>query len=94
MAEPITDHQSFHEGLQRDGFDPAVEAVVEPDRINTEHAHDHDVRALVLEGEITLTVDGASTLYRAGEQFVMPRGCHHAETFGPHGLKVLVGRRY
>jgi quercetin dioxygenase-like cupin family protein len=87
------ENQAFHDGLRQDGFDAAVEFRGRPDQVNPEHAHDYDVRALVVEGAITLTVAGESTQYKAGELFVMPHGCPHIEHMGPDGLRALVGRR-
>jgi quercetin dioxygenase-like cupin family protein len=58
-----------------------------------EHSHAFDVRALVLDGEITLTVNGDTRSYRAGDVFTMAAGCAHAESVGPDGVRYLVGRR-
>ena len=58
-----------------------------------EHAHSFDVRALVLAGEITLTVDGRAHSYGAGDVFTMEAGCRHAEAVGSDGVRYLVGRR-
>ena len=58
-----------------------------------EHSHGFDVRALVLDGEITLTVNGGARTYRAGDVFTMEAGCAHAEAVGPEGVRYLVGRR-
>ena len=47
----------FESALRRDGF--AVERQSMPPQTRVaEHAHPYDVRALVLNGEITLTVEG------------------------------------
>lgn len=85
------DAASFKEELARDGFD--IEESWTAGKTNPEHAHDYDVRALVLEGGISLTVAGKTSRYGAGEVFTMPRGCPHSEFIGPEGLRVLVGRR-
>ena len=58
-----------------------------------EHSHPFDVRALVLDGDITLTVNGDARTYRAGDVFTMDAGCAHAEAVGPDGVRYLVGRR-
>lgn len=86
------DETSFREELARDGFDD-VEIAWSAGKTNPEHAHDYDVRALVLEGGITLTVAGKADCYGAGQVFIMPRGCPHSEFIGPDGLRALVGRR-
>jgi quercetin dioxygenase-like cupin family protein len=93
MTEPQDLKEAHFEfALRRDGF--AVERkVLPPDRRVPEHAHPFDVRALVLNGEITLTVEGIDSTYRVGDIFVMPAGHRHAETVGPEGVEYVVGRR-
>lgn len=57
------------------------------------HSHPFDVRALVVDGDITLTTGGESRTYRVGDVFEMAAGCEHSERHGPQGTKYLVGRR-
>jgi quercetin dioxygenase-like cupin family protein len=84
--------EHFEAALRRDGF--AVERRTMPAMAQVaEHAHPFDVRALVLNGEITLTVEGVEYAYREGDIFVLPAGHRHAETVGPAGVDYLVGRR-
>jgi quercetin dioxygenase-like cupin family protein len=94
MTEPQDLKEAHFEfALRRDGF--AVERkVLPPDRRVPEHAHPFDVRALVLNGEITLTVEGIEYAYREGDIFVLPAGYAHAEAVGPTGVDYLVGRRH
>ena len=53
-----------------------------------------DVRAMVMKGTLTLSRDGKSETYRAGEIFSMPRGCQHFESYGDEGAVVLLGRKF
>ena len=62
-------------------------------KVTQPHAHDVDVRALVISGELTLTANGESRTYREGEVFEMPAGCVHSERHGDDGSDVVVGRR-
>jgi quercetin dioxygenase-like cupin family protein len=82
----------FEFALRRDGF-TVERKTLEPNASTSAHAHPFDVRALVLNGEITLAVEGIDYAYRAGDIFVMPAGHLHAETAGPDGVEYLVGRR-
>jgi quercetin dioxygenase-like cupin family protein len=84
--------EQFEFALRRDGFD-VVRNTVPPGTVVAEHAHPFDVRALVLNGEITLTVEGEDYAYREGDIFVMPAGHRHAEAVGADGVDYLVGRR-
>lgn len=88
------DAVAFETALRRDGFGEIETKTVPGPRAAAPHEHPYDVRALVIDGEITLTVDGATRAYRAGEVFTMPAGCRHAEAIGAGGLHYLVGRRH
>jgi quercetin dioxygenase-like cupin family protein len=85
--------EQFELALRRDGFDVRRDTMA-PGTLVGEHAHPFDVRALVLNGEITLTVEGVQYAYREGDIFVLPAGHRHAEAVGPAGVDYLVGRRH
>jgi uncharacterized cupin superfamily protein len=86
--------EQFEAALRRDGFDDVQRRSLPPGTIVAAHAHPFDVRALVLNGEITLTVEGIEYAYREGDIFVLPAGYAHAEAVGPTGVDYLVGRRH
>jgi quercetin dioxygenase-like cupin family protein len=92
IREAPMNHEHFEAALRREGFDIARRTLAAGTLV-AEHAHPFDVRALVLNGEITLTVDGEDYAYREGDIFVMPAGHRHMETIGPAGVEYLVGRR-
>ena len=84
--------QTFEAELKRDGYD--IQTNTTPGvKVNPEHSHPFDVRAMVVQGALTLTRDGASRTYRAGETFTMPKGCLHSESYGPEGAVTLFGRK-
>jgi len=85
-------HEVFETALRRDGFDIGHQALA-AGAVVAEHAHPFDVRALVLSGDITLTIAGEDYAFREGDIFVMPAGQRHAETVGAAGVNYLVGRR-
>jgi quercetin dioxygenase-like cupin family protein len=87
------DAKAFEAGLIRDGYQRIETKELPKDHRAGSHAHDFSVRALVLAGEITLTWNGASQSFRAGEEFTMDAGCAHTEAVGPDGVRYLVGRR-
>lgn len=49
--------------------------------------------ALVLDGDITLTVEGKARTFGVGDEFSMQAGCKHIEDVGTQGVRYLVGRR-
>ena len=60
---------------------------------NAEHAHPFEVRALVLDGQISLMVSNVARTYMMGDVFTMAEGCRHIEEIGPEGVSYLVGRK-
>ena len=58
-----------------------------------EHSHPFDARALIIAGEITLTVAGRVQSYPTGSIFELAKGTVHEERAGPEGVTYLVGRR-
>lgn len=84
----------FQTALRADGFADVDTRSLPPAQMNAQHSHPFAVRALVLEGEITLTVDGKAQVYRGGDVFTMAAGCEHAEQVGASGVSYMVGRKH
>jgi quercetin dioxygenase-like cupin family protein len=87
------DTAEFESTLGRDGFNEIQTKTLPAGYSVTEHHHPFDVRALVIAGEIVLTVDGVQHAYREGDVFVMAAGREHRENVGPAGVRYVVGRR-
>ena len=83
----------FEAQLRREGFTEVVTADMKPNETRAAHAHDYDVRALVLDGDITLTCAGEERTYRTGDIFSMAAGQSHTERVGRTGVRYLVGRK-
>lgn len=81
----------FEAALLRDGYTADVRETA-PRHTTEQHSHPFDVRAMVLEGEITLTTAEGSQTYRPGDVFTMEAGRAHAEAIGPQGVRNLAGR--
>ena len=86
------DRDAFEAALRRDGF-TVVNGGQPPGHVFEPHAHDVDLRILVLGGHITLTRDGVAETFRPGEHCEIPAGCPHAEVVGPEGVAYILGRR-
>jgi quercetin dioxygenase-like cupin family protein len=87
------DRQTFETEAKRDGYEVMVNTTTAA-KVNPEHTHPFDVRAMVMQGALTLTREGKEQTYRPGEIFSMPRGCLHYESYGAEGAVVLLGRRF
>ncbi len=86
------DRQSFESALKRDGYEILTNTTPGV-KVNPEHCHPYDVRAMVLKGALTMTCGGEVRTYRPGETFAMPRGRLHSESYGPEGAVTLLGRK-
>lgn len=64
-----------------------------PGRRYPDHTHPAETAHIILEGEMTLTMDGRSTIYRAGERCDVPAGLEHAARIGPTGCRYLIGEK-
>ena len=63
-------------------------------QVNEMHTHDFRAHALIVEGELTVTVaDGETTTCRAGDTFALDGGIRHEETVGPNGVKLVSARK-
>jgi mannose-6-phosphate isomerase-like protein (cupin superfamily) len=56
------------------------------------HAHGFDVRIMVLGGEITVTRDGRSETFRAGDHCEIAADCQHTTKVGLEGVAYTVGK--
>jgi quercetin dioxygenase-like cupin family protein len=63
------------------------------DQQYSDHTHPVETAHVILQGEMTLTMDGRSTTYRAGERCDVPAGARHAARMGSAGCRYLIGEK-
>ena len=85
--------QEFDAALQAEGYSPAIPVERATGYSLSDHHHPFDACALITAGEITLTVEGQSRTYAAGDIFRVPAGIGHLERAGPEGVTYLACRR-
>jgi mannose-6-phosphate isomerase-like protein (cupin superfamily) len=85
--------QAFESDLRREGFQ-VIHGGQQPNFSEDLHAHDFDVRIMVLSGEITVTRDNKPQVFHAGENCEIPCGCEHTVNVGSEGVAYLVGKAY
>lgn len=83
----------FEAHSRADGFDEVIERRWPPDTVLDTHTHDFAVRAIVVDGEMWLTVGDATRHLRRGDRFELARDVPHAERYGPDGAAYWVARR-
>lgn len=79
--------------LQSEGFRHTFVWEDEPDRHYSDHTHPVETAHIILEGEMTLTMNGRSTTYRVGDRCDVPAGAVHAARMGPAGCRYLIGEK-
>lgn len=87
------DRDSFLDQLRAAGFEQVTTVTREPHVALDVHTHPFEARALILEGEISITCVGRETVYRPGEVFHLAHAEPHSERYGPKGVTYLVGRK-
>ena len=87
---PLT-RVAFESDLRREGFE-VVHGGQTAGYAEDMHAHDFDVRIMVLGGEITVTRDGRSETFRAGDHCEIPADCQHTTKVGSEGVAYTVGK--
>jgi quercetin dioxygenase-like cupin family protein len=75
------------------GFDAALVREWAPGTVVESHTHAFAADALVVQGEMWLTVDGATRHLKTGDRFALDREVPHAERYGSEGATYWVARR-
>lgn len=88
------DENIFRSQLVSDGYTQIEINIIRPKPINVEHAHDHSIRGLVIDGVFIVWSDNHPDSYHPGEVFAVACGIKHAEQVGPNGARVMVGRKW
>jgi quercetin dioxygenase-like cupin family protein len=83
---------AFEAELQRQGF-AASDGEIKPNEHRSAHAHDFDLRVLVLEGSFDLVIDGGKRALGRGDMCYVPAGTVHEEHAGTDGARYVIGRR-
>ena len=85
--------QDFETTLRQDGFTELLVRQQPPGYFLGDHQHAFDARALIIQGDISLTVAGLVSAYPTGTVFELAACTLHQEQAGPEGVTYLVGRR-
>ncbi|WP_322104649.1 cupin domain-containing protein [Paraburkholderia sp. J41] len=86
------DRETFIRTLADEGF-PEPVLVTREAGTTDEHTHPFEAKALIVAGEIGISVNGVERLYRAGDVFHLAPNLPHAERYGHGGVQYLAGRK-
>jgi quercetin dioxygenase-like cupin family protein len=84
---------AFESAARAEGFDEVVERQWPPGTVLDSHAHPFALRALVVRGEMWLTVGADERHLTPGATFALDRDVPHAERYGSEGATYWVARR-
>ena len=76
------------------GFDEVVERSWQAHLELGSHTHPFAVKAIVVRGEMWLTVDDQTRHLRPGDTFELAPGVPHSERYGGDGASYWVARRH
>ena len=91
MSQPT--FEAYAAEARAKGFDEVVERKWAPSLVLESHKHPFSVRALVVQGEMWLTVGDDVRHLRPGDTFALDRDQAHAERYGPEGATYWAARR-
>ena len=83
----------LEELLRSEGFGHTYVWQDGPEAHYSDHTHAAETAHIILDGEMSLTMDGASRTYRAGERCDVPAGAVHSARMGPQGCRYLIGEK-
>ena len=88
------DFESFAESMKQQGFDQIVKRVWKPGTTVAEHTHPFDAKAVVVQGEMWLTVSGRTDHLLPGGTSELAAHLPHSERYGAEGATYWVARRH
>jgi len=86
--------ETFEAEARAQGFDEVVERKWDPGTVVQSHTHPFSVRALIVQGEMWLSVGNDIRHLRAGDEFALDRNVTHAERYGAEGATYWAARRH
>ena len=87
------DAEQLSRTLEQEGFAHTYVWQDGPNVSYPDHTHATETAHIILSGEMTLTMDGTSQTFRAGERCDVPAGAVHSARMGPSGCRYLIGER-
>jgi quercetin dioxygenase-like cupin family protein len=95
MTQP--NFQEFEATAHAQGYAEVISREWPPLTVLDTHSHPFDAKALVVSGELWLTVgsgtDKQTQHITAGQRFELTRNIPHDERYGPEGATYWVARR-
>ena len=88
-----TNERDLQKQLEAEGFEGTFVWQDGPNAFYPDHSHAGLTAHIILDGEMTLMMNGASQTYRMGDRCDVPAGAVHSALMGPRGCRYLVGEK-
>jgi AraC-like ligand binding domain len=85
--------EAFSAEYRAAGFDEVLERQWQPNTVIDTHTHPFSVQALMVQGEMWLTVGPSTRHLKPGDRFDLGADTPHAERYGAEGATYWVARR-
>jgi quercetin dioxygenase-like cupin family protein len=85
--------REFEDEARAQGFEEVVARQWAPHTIVNEHSHPFAFKAVVVNGELWLTVGNDTRHLQTGDTFELDRDVLHSERYGSTGATYWVARR-
>ena len=79
--------------LHTEGFTHTYVWQDAPGAFYPEHTHPTETAHIILDGEMTLTMQGQTHTFRAGDRCDVPAGTVHSARMGLRGCRYLIGEK-
>ena len=89
----LPDFETFRNAALAQGYHEVLPRHWEPLTQVATHVHPFEADALVVQGEMWLTVGDETRRLEAGGRFHLPAGTEHSERYGTEGAVYWVARR-
>jgi mannose-6-phosphate isomerase-like protein (cupin superfamily) len=87
------DLKELENQLHSEGFTHTFVWQDGPSAFYPDHTHPVETAHVILDGEMTLTVNGKTQTFRAGERCDVPAATVHSARMGPRGCRYLIGEK-
>ncbi|PYT81731.1 MAG: cupin domain-containing protein [Acidobacteria bacterium] len=87
------DERKLAQQLKFEGFSQTYVWQDGPGTFYPDHTHAVGTAHIILSGEMTLTMNGRTETYQAGDRCDVPAGTVHSAKMGPKGCRYLIGER-
>jgi mannose-6-phosphate isomerase-like protein (cupin superfamily) len=87
------DESEIRRNLQAEGFSHTFVWQDCPRAFYPDHTHSDLTAHIILDGEMTLSMNGESRTYRVGDRCDVPAGAVHSAQMGSQGCRYIIGEK-